>query len=184
MFFGWRPRLLDRALAHLYFAASAGDWADRSDDDSHMATLVVGLEHVHSPKRILDVGTGGGSSAALLADRFPDSRVSAIDSVGAMVEIARGRHQRGNLDFRKASAEKLPYGDGEFDLVTCLNALPELEEIRRVTVPGAQLLRANTYFPMVDGQRHWVDRWREMGFVRQTGANVGRGSWELYTRSG
>jgi ubiquinone/menaquinone biosynthesis C-methylase UbiE len=103
--------------------------------------------------------------------------------VGALVRIARERHHLDNLEFRRARAERLPYEDGEFDLVICLNSLPELTEVRRVAAPGAELLRANTYFGVTDDQPHWDRRWREMGFERRDGANVGTGSWELYLRT-
>lgn len=182
MFFGEPCRRRDRALAFLYYAMCAGDWADRAENESHLAPLIAGLEQVRTPTRVLDVGTGAGSSAARLAERYPGSWVTAIDSVAPMVQLARKRHARDNLEFRRASAEQLPFADGEFDLVTCLNSLPELGELQRVTRPGAQVVRANTYFHVADDQPHWNQRWEDMGFERQEGANVGPGSWELYRR--
>ncbi len=48
--------------------------------------LRVGLE---KPHRILDLGCGPGNSTRVLADRWPESRITALDHSEAMLERAR-----------------------------------------------------------------------------------------------
>lgn len=62
--------------------------------------------------RILDVGTGTGIFAeAFLAKGF---EVAGIDANGVMLEVARRLVPE--AEFKRAHAEAIPYGNGEFDL--------------------------------------------------------------------
>jgi len=52
----------------------------------YVAGFAEGLEHVRTPSAVLDLGTGAGGSAALVATRFPDaSVVAAADRRAALV---------------------------------------------------------------------------------------------------
>ena len=64
-------------------------------------------------ERVLDEGTGPGLVAEAIAERQAD--VVGIDFSDAMLAVARQLHP--DLDFKKASAEKLPFQDNEFDVV-------------------------------------------------------------------
>ncbi|WP_275895885.1 MULTISPECIES: class I SAM-dependent methyltransferase [Amycolatopsis] len=67
--------------------------------------------------RVLDVATGTGHVALAAARRF--CRVTAIDYVPALLEVARRRAEAEGLEvrFREADAEALPCADGEYDVV-------------------------------------------------------------------
>jgi demethylmenaquinone methyltransferase/2-methoxy-6-polyprenyl-1,4-benzoquinol methylase len=70
-----------------------------------------------SPKpgmRILDVAAGTGTSSQ--AFLVPDAEVVAADFSKGMLEEGAKRHP--NLKFVFADAMKLPFSDGEFDVVT------------------------------------------------------------------
>jgi ubiquinone/menaquinone biosynthesis C-methylase UbiE len=80
-----------------------------------------------------------------------DARVAGIDASPEMIEQARKKaaKENGEIDFRVAPIEKLPYGDGEFDVVLSslmLHHLPDdlkeqgLAEVRRVLKPGGRLI--------------------------------------------
>lgn len=110
-----------------------------------LATLreVVGVE----PLRILDVGTGTGFLACLLAEL--GHRVTGIDLSERMLEKARVKAQRLGLqvDFRPGDAEKSPFPSNAFDVVVNRHLLwtlprPELalKEWRRVLRPGGKLV--------------------------------------------
>jgi len=60
----------------------------------------VGLE---SPGIIYDLGCGTGNTTQLLADRWPQSQVTGIDSSSEMLEKARNSCP--NLDFKEADLE-------------------------------------------------------------------------------
>ncbi|MDE2481727.1 MAG: class I SAM-dependent methyltransferase [bacterium] len=110
----------------------------------HLHRYAVAGRHA-AGKRILDVGSGEGYGAALLAQsaRF----VTGIDSNGEIVAGARIRYARENLDFVAADATNLPFDDATFDMVTCFETLEHLAnqtelvaELHRVLSPGGMLL--------------------------------------------
>jgi len=173
---------MDRIVSSAYFGVAARQWARYGDDPSHLQPYEFGLEHCQEPVRVLDLGTGTGGSAALAASRWPGARVVGFDASRNMLRLARQRHARSNLEFCRGSLLQLPFPDGEFDLVTMLNAVPELGELRRVTVAGAEVLVANTTHPPHDPGSPWTARWREMGFAAEAGSEISGGSWERYRR--
>ena len=96
---------------------------------------------------ILDVGTGTGFFAVLLAQQ--GHRVEGIDLTPAMLEEARTLAKQRNLDitFREMDAQNLAYPDGSFDVVISRNltwTLPDPERAYaswfRVLKPGGVLL--------------------------------------------
>ncbi len=101
----------------------------------------------------LDLGCGTGELARLVARHYPEVRVVAVDFTPAMVARARELSERREsgervrTEFARATALRLPFGDGSFDLVTNaflarnLADLPgALGEMRRVLRPGGVLL--------------------------------------------
>lgn len=93
--------------------------------------------------RMLDVGCGCG--AMLAAGRALGLDACGLDISPVAVEQARGRVP--GADVRVGPAEELPFGDGEFDLVTCMGSLEHVagprqavREMRRVVRPGGRLL--------------------------------------------
>jgi SAM-dependent methyltransferase len=93
-------------------------------------------------KRCLDIGTGSGRYALMMAAH--GGIVSACDVSEAGLETARERTKGiASIDFRHASALALPYADNEFDFVCCAGVLHHtpsiergLDEITRVLRPG------------------------------------------------
>ncbi len=102
-------------------------------------------------ERALDVGCGTGELARQVAHHYPRARVVATDFTGAMLTkvdaATRAGDVRARLDLGRATALRLPFRDGAFDLVT--NAFvarnlsdlgAALAEMRRVLRPGGTLL--------------------------------------------
>lgn len=174
----------DRVVASVYFGLAASRWAAYGEDPRHLAPFVAGLAACRRPRIALDIGTGGGASAALLAERFPEATVIALDTSRRMLRRARQTHHQANLEFRRASARRLPAPTAGVDLVTCLNSVPEPLELKRACAPEGQVLVATSTLPLRDEASVWVSRWRETGFVRLDAQTEGRGSWELYARGG
>jgi SAM-dependent methyltransferase len=92
------------------------------------------------PRNVLDLGTGTGSVAQLVAERFPEAEVTGVDVSPKMIDVARAKGTR--VRFEVADAERLPYGDGAFDLVTLGNMIPFFDELARVTAPRGHVLIA------------------------------------------
>ncbi len=100
-------------------------------------------------RRLLDVGCGTGAFAAAVVARWPDVRVTGVDPSSGMLDVADRElaalpeHQRDRIELVQASAERLPFEDGSFDLVATsfvLQLVPSrfraVGEARRVLRPG------------------------------------------------
>jgi demethylmenaquinone methyltransferase/2-methoxy-6-polyprenyl-1,4-benzoquinol methylase len=94
-------------------------------------------------ERILDVAAGTGTSSAALARS--GAHVVALDFSPGMIE--EGRRRQPKIEFIEGDAEKLPFGDDEFDAVTISFGLRNVEhpkvalaEMYRVLKPGGRLV--------------------------------------------
>ncbi|WP_266364297.1 class I SAM-dependent methyltransferase [Tellurirhabdus rosea] len=98
------------------------------------------LSRTPNRRRAWDCATGNGQAAVVLADYFDE--VEATDLSANQLENAPAR---GNLTYRVSAAEKTPFPDAHFDLVTVAQALHWFDvdafhaEVRRVARPGATL---------------------------------------------
>lgn len=102
-----------------------------------------------SPLNILDVGTGTGFFAILMAKL--GHKVTGIDLTPAMLEEAAAMAAGLGLDiaFRHMDAQQLDFPDGTFDVVLSRNltwTLPEPGESLRPVAPGAETGRAAPEF--------------------------------------
>lgn len=100
---------------------------------------------VRGESAVLDIGCGIGQM--LLADELSGlGRRCGIDVDAEAIDYGKAHFPQ--LDLRTATAEALPFGDSEFDLVASRVALPytdipaALREIRRVLRPGGRFWAA------------------------------------------
>jgi len=117
--------------------------------------------------RILDVGSGGGYTACLIASDI-GARVVGIDISEVMVSKARGRADRMGVtnlvEFRTADAFQIPFDDASFDVVLVESVLVPLpgeklkaiKEMMRVLKPGG-MLSANESTVRPDTPDHLVE---------------------------
>ena len=153
------PRMQQQSDVNAYFQAASSYWQEvytipgvqaEIIRDRHNAVLdwVDGLA-LPPDARVLEVGCGAGFMSIALANR--GFRVCAIDSVAAMVELARGNAKEsgvsGNLECRVGDVYSLEFDDASFDLVLAIGVIPWLErtesaihEMARVTKPGGYLI--------------------------------------------
>jgi SAM-dependent methyltransferase len=106
-----------------------------------LSPQMANVARVQPGQRVLDVGCGPGALTAELVGRLGADLVAAVDPSASFVEAARSRFPE--VDIRQASAERLPFHDGQFDatlaqLVVHFMSDPAggLAEMRRVTRPG------------------------------------------------
>lgn len=73
-------------------------------------------------ERLLDVATGTGSNALVLARHLPAGRVTGIDFSEGMLAQARAKANLAsiqNVDFVEMDMQRLTFPDNEFDVATC-----------------------------------------------------------------
>jgi ubiquinone/menaquinone biosynthesis C-methylase UbiE len=135
-----RPGLwkLFRGPMRRMFDQIAPVW-DSDRDPQAFAPVEAALERVSQPKRALDLGTGTGVVAFKVAQRFPKTEVVGADlSPGMLIEARRKipPELADRVRFDETDAERLPYADEWFDLVTLANMIPFFDELDRVVAPG------------------------------------------------
>ena len=180
-----------------YYATSA------AHTDKEVLDRVVELARPDRDGVVLDVATGTGHTAFAIAPYV--RHVTGIDVTPEMLEEARrlqAANGIANVEFRTASADDLPFGDGAFDIVTCRRAahhIPDmrraLAEMKRVLKPGGRLVIDDRSVPeddFIDPTMNRLDllhdeshvreyrpsEWRAM--LRETGFTVD--TVETYTR--
>ena len=124
----------------------------------------LGLIEMHDSWTMLDIGCGGGATLKRLLKRSEGAKVYGIDISEESVAKAR-RVNAKVLDKQvfvtQGSAEKLPYEDGKFDLVTAVETvyfwpnLPDcLKEVKRVLKPGGQFA---IMVEVIEDDSMWTD---------------------------
>lgn len=124
---GSAPEVYERELVPAVFGA----WAP----------ALVELAQPHPGERVIDVACGTGIVARLAAKRVgPTGVVVGVDLNPGMLNVARSVAATGSFQWQEASADKLPFPDGSFDVVYCQLGLQffadktaALREMRRIS---------------------------------------------------
>lgn len=97
--------------------------------------------------KVLDIGSGTGRFLRKMLEELDYNITIASDITDRFIMLQRENIDNQRLIFVKADAAKLPFLNGEFDLVTVSNALHHFEsidevvhEMKRVVKPGGLLL--------------------------------------------
>lgn len=114
-------------------------------NESHARLVDWGLGHLtlHPTDTVLDIGCGGGSTLARIAERVPAGHLVGIDYAETSVEASRAFNaaliESGRMEILHGSVEALPFGDGYFDAAVTVESFyfwpsPEdsLREVARV----------------------------------------------------
>lgn len=114
--------------------------------------FAISMAGLKPGQQVLDLAGGTGDMTALMASGVgADGHIVLSDINAAMLRNGRGnlldRGISGNVTFAQANAERLPFPDNSFDLVTMAFGLRNvtdkqvaLEAIYRVLRPGGRLL--------------------------------------------
>jgi SAM-dependent methyltransferase len=111
----------------------------------HVAELVLARQP--KVRRALDLACGTGLSTTPLLEVA--RQVVGVDVSREMLALARRSHR---VAYAQAAAERIPFGDGSFDLVTICSALhwfgpPALRELHRVVKAEGSLVVYDVWFP-------------------------------------
>lgn len=140
-----RPKLwrLFRGPLRAQFARMAPVWDGMRRPDA-LAPLELALDALPGPPRhALDLGTGTGAAAFLIASRFPKADVVGADIAEEMLAEAREHTPADLADrvrFEAADGAQLPFADASFDLVSLANMIPFFDELARVVEPGGRIV--------------------------------------------
>lgn len=113
--------------------------------------LVVAFAAPKGTERVLDIGAGAGHTALALAPHVKS--VVVTDPVGGMLVAARrvfAQAHAANAEFLNAVAERLPFADASFDIVTSRLAAHHFDDVARAVREIARVLRPGGLFIFVD----------------------------------
>src|SRR4051812_47910116 len=170
-----------------FWERAAGTWQQRIDPDrpEHLAPLTAACERLTAaPERILELGTGTGAGARMLASRFAGAAIDAVDLSPAMVEAARAE-SGDRVRFGVADAGSLPFDDGSFDLVAQLNMPVYPSEVARVLRPGGHVIVASSFGPATPyytPERLLARRFTKLGFEQSFMGKVGDATYFMAAR--
>ncbi len=104
--------------------------------------------------RVLDLATGTGDIAALIALKHPEAEVTGADFSLNMLNEAKKRFAATTISWKQCDANELPFEDETFQAVTfgyllrnVDDVLKVLKEVRRVLVPGGRVVCLDTTPP-------------------------------------
>jgi len=180
-----------RGSTRRFWERSAATWGERIDPDrpEHLAPLAAACDRLGSePERILELGTGTGAGARMLARRFAGARVDAVDLAPTMVQAATARSADlgDRVHFTVADAASLPYDDNAFDLVAQLNLPVFPAEVARVLRPGGHVVVASSLGPATPyytPERLLRRRLAKLGFEHVATGQAGGGTYLVARRS-
>jgi ubiquinone/menaquinone biosynthesis C-methylase UbiE/glutathione S-transferase len=173
--------------------ASQEQFNERADQygKSHILADVSDLERAVGDLKFrpgtlaLDIATGAGHTAVYLAGK--GFKVTASDISTGMLDQAKKQaaEKKLTIDFREHPAEKLPYGDNTFGLVTCRVAAHHFSSPEAFIREAARVLKTYGYLVLIDSTvpddhveaHEWMDtveRLRDPSHARFISPNVWR----------
>jgi ubiquinone/menaquinone biosynthesis C-methylase UbiE len=102
-------------------------------------------------KTALDVATGGGHTGLCLAGEGWTVTVADISAVMLQRVCAAAQERGRRVETRQHTAERLPYDDGNFDLVTCRVAAHHFSDPAAFIREAARVLRGDGSLMLIDG---------------------------------
>lgn len=124
----------------------------------------------NNPKQILDIATGTGDLALMMAQLDPD-KITGLDISAGMLEVGKQKIAKANLSDKiemvVGDSENMPFDDNTFDAITVsfgvrnfANLDKGLTEIKRVLKPGGIFVVLETSnptkFPFKQGYKFYT----------------------------
>ncbi len=143
------------------FAPLYDGWA--GGQHGRVATRLVELAAPAKREHVLDVGTGTGLVAHLVAPRVNPGMVIGIDLSDSMLAIARAKKDK-NVQFLGMAAEHLVFRPETFDLVTMGEALTYFADPTTALAEAHRVLRPNGRLAVSCQRRSLNTRAQELFF--------------------
>jgi malonyl-CoA O-methyltransferase len=165
---------LEKIAGH--FDVTAPDFEDQvSPSDGRLKELLrIGGDL--GRKRVLDAGCGKGRYAKRIREAFPGAQVTGLDLSPVLLS-----HVPSEIRAVHASLLDMPFEDGAFDFVYCVEALEHavqieqaVAELARVTAPGGKLViidknREHLGSRSMPNWEKWFERGEIMDLMRRNG---------------
>lgn len=146
------------AAAQRYFAAHAETWDSIRSlhvAEEEVEDAIIRVLHKRRLGHLLDLGTGTGRMAAILAPQA--TRVTAIDRSPEMLRVARSRIAADGeqvVDLKLGDLRALPLADASVDSVVMHQVLHFLDEPDRAIAEAARVLTGGGHLLIVDFAPH------------------------------
>lgn len=107
-------------------------------------SLALGIffDKYGTPQTLLDIGTGGGFPSIPLAIKYPDIKITAIDSIGKKIRAVENLKNGLNLENLTPVWDRVENINEKFDVVTS-RAVASLDKISTYSLPK---VKKNGYF--------------------------------------
>lgn len=144
------PKDTQRNDLELYDRVADQWWSDEVRWIRTLKNMVPGrLSHFDNlvswqGKHVLDLGCAGGFMAEALADR--GAIVSGIDPAADAIAAARAHAGDRPITYDVGVGEALPYEDGAFDHVVCVDVLEHVQDLDQVCREVARVLKPGGTF--------------------------------------
>jgi ubiquinone/menaquinone biosynthesis C-methylase UbiE len=141
--------VLETIAARLEFRGTDEGYARRSQ--AYFARLPLA-----EARRVLALGCGTGVEVrALRRLAHPATAIVGVDHSPALIDAARrhtaGEGLSGNVTYQVGDAHHLPYGDGEFDIVTLHTLISHVDDPLQVLREARRLVRPGGTVAVFDG---------------------------------
>lgn len=98
----------------------------------------------------LDIGCGTGNTIDMLSKDYPDAKFTGIDLAEKMIEVAKKKVQRENVEFLVGDAENLPFKDNSYDVIICKESIHHYPAPEKFFSECSRVLRNNGRLIIVD----------------------------------
>lgn len=140
-------------MTRTYFNGKAENWDEKiAEKDTSRLEDMAGRLDIKPGSKVLDVGTGTGIFVPFLLTRIGSKgRLVCLDFAEEMLQKARAKDFKGNIEYVCADIASTRFADETFDTVVCYSSFPHfrdkpeaLKEIKRVLKRGGKLCICHT----------------------------------------